>query len=289
MRIRMLFALSMVLSMAVTAQPQRIPKADPGKLPRIDLDGTISGVRPGAILVTTATDETWGVMLAPRTEIKVTGNAGLDVLRRGVFVRFTATVDKRRSRIADKVDKLTVFTPSQDQEYMPGVFYPGGAGADGEMQPFGAPAFGAQPPREKRHAAANKETFDIRARVVGFRKGKLNLYVPNPYFKSPLSVRLADDVVIGIDSADYSIAKPGDKLQARGRQIARTAVEAIKVTIELAKPRDVPPIKVPKKTTSKRPSRKTAKDKQDSFEVVDETAPKREPAEADNNQPATPH
>ncbi len=290
MRIRMLFALGMVLALAVTAQAQRIPKIDPGKLPRIDLDGTISGVRPGAILVTTATNETWGVKLTPRTKIKVTGNAGLDVLRRGVFVRFTATVDKRRSRIADKVGKLTVFTPSQDQEYMPGVFYPGGAGADDEMQPFGAPPFGAQPPRAKRHAAAaNKETFDIRARVVGSRKGKLNLYVPNQFFKPSLSIRLADDVVIDVDSADYSIAKSGDKLQARGEQFARTAIEASKVTIELAKPLDAARKKTPKKAISKRPSRRTAKDKQDSFEVVDEIAREKDQAEADNNEPPAQH
>ena len=284
MRIPVQFALGMVLALAVAAQAQRMPRIERPKLPRITIEGTISSVQPGAILVTTATKETWGVKLTPKTKIKITGNAGIDVLQRDAFVRFTATVEKRRSRIADAVAKLTVFTPSQHQEYMPGVFYPGGADADEEVQAFGAPPAEEQPPRAKRPPA--KETFDIRARVVSFRKGKLNLYVPNPYFKPSLSVRLADDVVIDVDSSDYSIAKAGDKIEARGDQIAPTAIEATKVTIELVEPLDAAKKKVAKKPTTKRPSRKKANDKQVPFEVADDIVPEQGKAEADNNKPA---
>ncbi|HUT12091.1 MAG TPA: hypothetical protein VMY42_16435 [Thermoguttaceae bacterium] len=241
MSVRAPLAVFLVLALATLLHGQGMPQP---MVPRviqftpIELSGTVAAVQPGVILVKTPADELWGLRVTERAEIRVIGKAERDVLCPGLYVRFVATVDKQRSRVLDTVSKLTIITPSQEVGRQPGVFYPGQEEGMGEQPnpvfqpPGGVP--GAEPPGNAE--AKNEELFDIRAQVTGVRGNRVSLYVPNAFFKPVLMIELADDLEISLDLNNYGIAGPGDKLLSMGRQIAPQAVEALKVSIELAEP-----------------------------------------------------
>ncbi len=272
---RALLAVCMVFSLVVWADGQGFhPRAgrQPGaaRFAPVRVDGAIAQIGPGMIMVTTAANEMWWLKVPANAVIRVTGTAEPEVLCSGLFVRFTAAVDKRRSKVQGKVEKLTIFTPSREPSRMPGVFYPNqvGAGAGVKQGPEMPPGFGMPPNPGMRPnpavqpqvpgtqnasargtAASNVEAFDIRAQVASHKKGKLTLYVPNPFFKPKLKIELSEEPVIEVDVSSYAVAKPGDKISARGLQISQRGVHAREVLIELAEPLD---------TLRKKPQKRTA-------------------------------
>lgn len=286
------------LSVSTVGQPFN-PR--PGRQPPviqfapIQLQGTVAGVRPGMIAVSTAAGETWAVKVTGRTEIRVLGTAEPDVLRPGLYVRFFAPVDKRRSRVEQKVGKLTIFSPSKQIGRMPGVFYPGQEGDEAAPEP-GTPPNGPEAPGPGRAAKAhnrkapaerpmgprsrtpgppdkapNVETFDIRARLTAVKGDWLTVYVRNPFFKPSLRIQLTDEPEIKLDVSEYSVAKPGDKVAALGRGIGAQAVQARQVRIELAEPLGGSG-KRAKRPGPKRPPRRPRKGGHDrgSFEIAEE-------------------
>ena len=182
---------------------------------------------------------------------------------------------------------------------MPGVFYPGqnGDGAGLEPKPGmppkvprpqgpGVPPDVPQPPAAGKppnapqgqdadkpaKAAANIETFDIRARITAVKGRWLTVYAPrNTFFKPSFRFQLTDKPVIQLDVNDYSLAKSGDKISARGVQLAPQAVQAMQVEIQLAEPLS-DSRKKPKRPAGKRPPRGPSKEGQDRqpFEVAQE-------------------
>jgi len=247
MSTRALLVVVLVFAPAVPLFGQGVPPMVPRviQFTPIELSGTVAAVQPGVITVKTPADELWGLRVPQRAEVRVIGKAERDVLVPGLYVRFVATVDKRRSRVLEKVSKLTIITPSQEVGRQPGVFYPGQEEAMGmgeqpnPLFPPGGKPPGGDPPAEpggNGQAESNEEEFDIRAQVTGVRGNRMSLYVPNAFFKPVLMIELADDLEISLDLNNYGIAGPGDKLLSMGRQIAPQAVEALKVSIELTEP-----------------------------------------------------
>jgi hypothetical protein len=336
-------AVSAVLALAVSVHGQGLRRRGPVLGPAIpvapiQLQGTVAGVRPGMVAVTTAAGETWALKITPRSEVRVTGTAEPDVLRPGMYVRFIAPIDTRRSLVQGEVEKLVIFSPSEEVGRMPGVFYPGQEGEDSALEPgAGGPPnvpggrnpadVQAGPPRGRNpgvkpkalpparrenalpggragqdadanasggHArmpypatgtAAGVETFDVRGRLTGLKGRWLTVYARNAFFKPMLKFELADKPVIKLDVNTYSLAKPGDKISARGVQIGPQAVQAMQVTIELVEPLGSSGQK-PDRTAARRDRRRGTKSGggREPFEVAEEVE-KGKPAQAQQAPP----
>ena len=275
---------SLLFALAVSAHGQGLNRRGPAmgpviQLKPVKLEGTVVAVRPGIVALTTATGENWALKIPPKAEVRVTGTAGPDVLRPGIYVRLLAPVDKRRGIVQEKVAELVVFSPSQEEGRMPGVFYPDPAEDPNAAQP-NAPQPPVPPPKGapagRRAKAKDKtdvvvETFDIRARITAAKGRWLTLYARNNFFKPTLRIELADKPVVKLDVNDYTLAKPGDKIAALGHQIGPRAAQAAKVIIQLAQPVGESG-KKPGRTTGRRPPRRSAKQGQgrQSFEVAEE-------------------
>jgi hypothetical protein len=248
-------------------------KPAPVKPATVEAAGTIEAIAPGRIQIKTITGEPWLLVASRETTIRVTGTAKKDVLRRGSFIRFTAEVDKQRSQVQGEVAKLTLFTPSRERGL--GVF-PEQGGLD--MEALATP-FGLEPPKAdrggKRRSARNQdagpaiERFEIAGQIGGVNKeGKLTVFVPprNRYVRPPLEVTLAEDPEIELDLAGpkaLMLAKKGDQVEARGRQVGPAASQVMELTIQLAEPWTmVRPKKVPRRKSTRSHRTKTEEGKE---------------------------
>ena len=184
----------------------------------VNVSGTIEAIAAGRIQILTDSGENGIIALSPKTNVQVTGEAGADILRPGMFVQLRAEVDKR-GVAADKIDELTIVT--QSQQKAPGVFHqPGGEG----VNPDGFPAGKA--------AAGGSST--VRGKITSFKKNKLQIQVD----KGMVICELSDNPKISLDLADYSIARKGDKIKAQCLKMAGATgpVQAMQVKIDLAGP-----------------------------------------------------
>jgi len=255
---RACFAGCLALAIAAAAAAQQIIQ-----IVQVDVSGTISQIGNRMILVTTAANRTYTVALSNRTQVRVVGMAEPDVLAPGVFVRFIALVDRKTGRVQGKVDALTIFTPAQTNERIPGVMYPnaglpppgvpaamekeqpkivGGPGAPGAIggpQPPAVQAPNVPPPADGPGGGKTDtaEKFDIRGRVISSKAGRLIVMVPNnQYLKAKVFAELADNAKIAVDLAECNKVKAGDIIEVRGRQANMGAIEAMEVHIQLAEP-----------------------------------------------------
>ena len=271
----------LVLSLAGTVRaqlPMRGPMAAP--IP-VDTSGTIEAIGRGLIQIKSVAGQPYMLQITERAKVQITGTAKKDVLGPGGFISFFAEVDKRRSEVQDKVGELIIFTPSPQR---PLGAFPGGRpavgpdalGADpqaadpaaGVQAPdAGQPPAGARQPRSRDRRAHAKEedegppvdNFEIVGRITGIDKtGKLTVYAPNPYFKSAVQIELTEDPHIDLDLADVrmlTIARPGDKVLARGLQVAPNVVQVNEISVQLAEPFTTVQAKEPEKKPTRRTSR----------------------------------
>lgn len=184
----------------------------------IDVSGTIEAIAAGRIQILADSGENLIIALSPKTKVQVSGEASADFLRPGIFVQLKADVDKR-GVAADKVEELTIVTPSQQK--MPGVIHqPGGEG----VNPDGFPAGKA--------AASGSAT--VWGKVESYKKNKLQIQVD----KGKVLLELSDNPKISLDLTDYTMARKGDKIKAQCLKIAGATgpLQAMQVKIELAGP-----------------------------------------------------
>lgn len=259
MSLRTLFAVGLVVLPLAPAygQPRgrvaQAPMAQAG-----EMQGTITGVANSMIQMKTATNETMVVGLTPMTAVRLTATAKPEALRSGMSVEFVAEVQKG-GVVKDKVDHLTIFTPSQTRQ--PGLHPPEAAVKKGEGEggldlglggPIGGdPGIGMEPEqgpggrrtRGKRPpagGAAVKPTapqlpgsFCVRGIVRGFRDGSLTVQAG----KQSLKLDLAENATIDVETSDYSLAGPGDTIHVKGQPAGRPGlIRAEKVSIEVAEP-----------------------------------------------------
>ena len=135
-----------------------------------------------------------------------------------MFVQLKAEVDKH-GVAADKIDELTIVTPSQQK--LPGVFSkPGGEGVNPDGFPAGKAAAGG--------------SATVRGKINSYKKNKLQIQVD----KGKVLCELSENPKIHLDLADYSMARKGDKIKVHGMKMAGAAgaVQAMEVKINLAGP-----------------------------------------------------
>jgi len=206
----------------------------------VDVAGKIVDIRPGMIAVATAGKGVWRVGVADNTAISVAGSAAPDVLRPGLHVRFVAAVDKSQGKILGKVEKLTIFTPTNDDARTVGVFLPGQCKPvvcfleDAAAAPAAVKDTPAKDTRTKDTRA--KDTYDIHGQITGGKGNRLTIKVPNKFSKPTLNIELVQEPLIELDLLNYLMAKPGDKVQARGLQLGPTNLQATELLITLSEP-----------------------------------------------------
>lgn len=273
-------------------QRRPMQKRPPDKPATVEAAGTIEAIAAGRIQIKTITGQPWLLVASRETKIRVTGTAKKDVLGRGSFIRFTAEVDKRRSQVQGEVAKLTIFTPSPERGL--GVF-PDQGGPDMEAlaTPFGLEAPKAKPtgkrrPTRNQDAGPAIESFEIAGQIAGVSKdGKLTVFVPrNRYLRPPLEVTIAEAPEIELDVAGpkaLMLAKKGDQVEARGRQVGPAASQVMELTIQLAEPwTTVRPKKVPRRQSTR--SHRTRTDEaKDAVEAEKGEEPE-EPVEAEKTE-----
>jgi hypothetical protein len=219
-----------------------------------DVEGTVAGMRPGAMLVSTGQNDAWTFQLPGDMTVRIVGKAEADQIRAGQYIRFQATVDKKQSKVVDKVSRVTLFTPGKDDLRTPGVFLPGQCldAADLKFKEKELPdGLSADPaklfnsitqPEEKSKSESkngsesNEQLFDIHAQITAVKGSTLTINAPNSRFKSTLRMELADNPAIDLDLTDFSLVKPGDKVIGRGIQLGPRLLQCTDMVIRLAEP-----------------------------------------------------
>lgn len=253
--------------------------------------GTIERIGPGLLQIKSVTGQQLILQVQENTTVHVTGAAKADVIASGTFISFVAEVDKRRSEVQDKVGKLTLFTPSPERPLgaFPGGVAPAALGADllGANPAAAQPPAVAPPPARGADAGPPVETFEIVGQIKGIDKsGKLTVLTPpHPYFKPAVQIELTEDPEIDLDlsgPAMLRFVKPGDKVQARGRQVAPNVAQVNELTVQLAQPLTTGQKKQPKK----KPTRRTTRPPRRTRGQPDDEAEPAEPAEPEKKTDA---
>jgi hypothetical protein len=252
---RAAMAVAMLVALAVPAAAQPRPKII--RLTPVEIHGTVTAIGPTALSATSAAGEPWLLQVSEETVIHVTGTAEADMLQPKRFVRVQGIVDKRQSRMKDKVDRITLIMPAKDGGRIPGAFYQGQQPEEesdlpvpgkvpppkfapppelpGQPKPARPAAKGKAPDSGKDSGAApNEEFLDIRGSIARIKGSQLTIDVPNALFKSPLRVDLDAKLTIDVDLPEYSMVKPGDKIAARGVQMGNRVADVRELNIVLS-------------------------------------------------------
>ncbi|MDZ7616364.1 MAG: hypothetical protein U1E05_05125 [Patescibacteria group bacterium] len=176
------------------------------KVPPINLTGTVIQAGAGGVSLTSPTNETWHLRIPHTAKVEVTGTADPEMLRPGAFVRLSAIVDTRKNLIAEPVNQLTLLDGLPP--VMPGL---------GASQPSG-----------------EQVLLDLVGQIKSTRAGQIVLEVPNQ--KATIRFELADSATVAISVSDYTLAKPGDTIVAKGGQLTTNMAEASEVSITLSTP-----------------------------------------------------
>ena len=181
--------------------------------------GTIRAISPKALQIIAEDGSPWIIALPERRELLVYhGTAPAQWLQRGMFVRFTATLDKRLET-EETVRELVVVTVRPGVE--PGVFPEADAAqllADAEQN---------KKTRKKKRQPPPDTPVPclVIGRLYGYKNGEMTVAAGRLMVKAPL----AEDAKVTIEVNDHSLARPGDKvevsalffLNAPGRATAR--------------------------------------------------------------------
>lgn len=229
-------------------------------LPVLQMIGTVDAVMPGYIRVVNEAKQTWIIQVLPNARCQMTGKGSAEALAPGMYVRFIGEVNKRGA-VEQKVGKLTVFTPSQfrqvgaepdsglgttfgprpgdevKKDEKPRPVFGAGAAAPDAGRAAGARKAGAPPGAGGK--AAGPQVYDIRGHIASANNGRLNLQVPNAYFRPSLRIEVAENADIDVELDDamaYTLARKGDKVRIQGRQGLNNRGFAEEVDISLGEP-----------------------------------------------------
>jgi hypothetical protein len=221
---------------------QQLNQNQPMAVMPINIDGTVTGISQGAILVNDKTNIAWKVTVPNDATIHVTGMATVEYLKTGLTVDFKAEFDDKGA-IKDKVSELSLVSATAEA---------GGITAGGGD--VGADVGG----KSTKHGPAAKSTTKSAAvkgvppagscHVVGKLNAKNGKYTVQVHgVTHPIDLPLADQTTIKVDLADFSLAAQGDTITVagmgtrptltRGTRGANTApgmVQATDVKIEMA-------------------------------------------------------
>jgi hypothetical protein len=184
--------------------------------------GTLEMVQPDGIRIQDSKNETWLLTVVPQTKICVAGEAEVDCLRPGVFVKFTGELDKK-GNLKAPIEAFEMFTAEGKANL--GLFAAGDE--DASAKPLRNPGAGS---------------YLIRGKLASFRDGSFTVVAG----RTKLSGKVADDVKVTVTLDDLSVAQSGDKVEVKAwyydQRKPNTAFnrpglgKAQEITVTLSKP-----------------------------------------------------
>jgi hypothetical protein len=108
MTIRLPAFVCLILGVALTAAGQKMITLNP-----VTVAGELVQAGPRSVIVKGGDGKNWNVTLGGGTKVKIKGTAVPETLTPRVSVRFVASIDKKTGKAQDKLDKITIFTPTQ--------------------------------------------------------------------------------------------------------------------------------------------------------------------------------
>ena len=187
------------------------------KVVNANVSGTVTAIQGDTVLMTNSSNEKWIVQVnSPsfgfRAKVTVEGEAVVGALRPGVYVRFTADVDQR-GNVQGDLTELVIFSPSESAK--PGMYSNDGAGDTGEGD------------------KADVSNYLVLGQVASYRKGKLTLAIPG---SKGVRGSVSEDVKVTVRGEDYRMARPGDKIFAKGFHLPdqKGTLMAHEITITLS-------------------------------------------------------
>lgn len=198
--------------------------------------GTIQEIAPNGVMhIVGGATEHWYVLLQPQARVSFSASAEPSWLQPGMFVRFSAKIDKR-GKLENPLTSLQVITPSNQQQ--PGI-KPEGTSNKGGSDPITAELFvdsktASDKPKKKVEAAPPPPTsFAVIGRVVSYRSGKMTISAGG----TTLNAELDEKAKVFVEYSDLSLLQPGDKVEFDGQAhpMQKTQVWARSADIAAAK------------------------------------------------------
>lgn len=193
--------LVMLIASTGAAQGRRNTANGPKAAP-LHGNGTLVAARPGLLQVTDKDGAPWLLQVkAEPQRIHVSGTAHPNLLAPGMFVRFSAELNKKGEAVAP-VDSLTLFTPRPEMAV--------GIALESALD-RGAFQFG-----EVKTPAETTESpkYLVAGRIL--KRKNNDLAVSDG--RSTVKLSLAETVEIKVDlTGDYRMIRPGDKVEYRGK------------------------------------------------------------------------
>ncbi len=242
----------------------------------VEIEGTVVGVNPMMVQMTTSTKIPWVFRLTQKTQVLVQGTAEKSFLRPGVFVEFTAMVD-RKGNATTKVSELIICNPSPQK--FPGVFP-----AEGGL---GVP----EPPAGKKEANA-----PAMYQVVGIITAVKNDQFSVKTRQGTVHFELDMSPKITVNMTNLAYVRQGDKIRVTGSAFREGLGEAQQVIVELntplTGPESQPKRKYEKKDTEKpvQPlsEEKPHPEKKSSKKTSKKEAPQEEPSDTEKPEKTEP-
>ncbi|MFW5692870.1 MAG: hypothetical protein ACOCWL_01505, partial [Thermoguttaceae bacterium] len=211
--------------------------ADAGALlaQQIEVPGTVEAVIPGGMTVATPAGETWMVQVPRSAKVEVTGSAHADMLKPGQLVRLTVLVD-RNWRPQGKANQITLIDGGDRPGQRLGVYLPGQFEPPAPADRKGDAPMPMQLPAPTIPEGAEEFLVELRGRIDRYRGGFLTVEVPTQLFRGAVRMEVDEPPTIAVEVANFALAKPGDRVSAKGPEIGNRMVQAKELSIELSKP-----------------------------------------------------
>ncbi|MBS0211307.1 MAG: hypothetical protein JSS27_20365 [Planctomycetes bacterium] len=199
---------------AGTAWAQRPNKQSGAGSKPIKVEGAIKSIANNVITVSSGRDNTVQVMVAPTTNLAITGTAELGALAVGMNVDFTAELNKA-GEIQDEIKELTL-REATDASVKPGLYEP----EDTSGKPLRAIKDG-------------NHTYLVRAKVRTNKDGAITVAATGA---PAIKLKLASDCAINCSFKNTRLASPGDGVFVEGKQVQPGQVIGDSVTIKMTMP-----------------------------------------------------
>ena len=193
-----LVALLLLLSLALEVQTGFAQGNRSGR-ENVRLSGTLQGLRPGMMQVASDDGVQWIFQIqAKPQDIIYQATAEPEWVRPGMLVRFSGRFNKQ-GEAEQPISEITVFTPREGSRI--GIFPESALNTEGLFES----------PDAEPTPSDGYSSYLVSGRFMGMKAGKMQVVAGRS-----LQVDVAENVEVQVDVSDYTLAKPGDKVEVGG-------------------------------------------------------------------------
>lgn len=204
-------------------------REDLEKLPELKAKGTIKGLAPGMLQITTTkNNEELIVQVLPNNRsMRFVGSAEPGWLMPGMWVNFT-TRFSAKGQALEPVKLMMVFSPGTNRGGDEGQYQPG-------VKPLTSAGEGISfsgEEKEKLKVKDDSALCEVTGQIQGLGKGTVSVLAAGV----PVQVTLAEAASISVDVADLTPARVGDSVEVFGRTVAPGKGIGMRVEVKGATP-----------------------------------------------------